>query len=194
MFRANMPKAQLVQILDSMDDRDYARFRYVQEMGGTYLAVAHFEDLLIGVMHMCDRVKVRRALGEDAERWEAFLGKRATLQASTLGSLISILEKHAIAPDDLRYLKWVKGRRDHFIHRWFHEYGWPGEHGAEDCRLLTRQLLAIQLWLQRAEHNVPAILERAGLMAVTRFEDGVLMTNLDLLDQFEPDAAERSMS
>ena len=193
MFSPNLTKAQMQGILETMSDEEFARYRYVQEMAGTYLAVVHFEDMLIGAMNMCDRLKVRHALGEDADRWEVFRGKRTALQGSTLGSLISILDRHAISADDLRYLKWVKDKRDHFIHRWFHDGAWPGVLSAEDCKVLTRQLLAIQLWMQRAERAVPAIFERADLMAVTRFADGVLMMNTDAFDLFDTEEPEEDL-
>ena len=90
-------------------------------MAGTYLAVGKFEDMLISAMQMCDRLKVQHRLGEDADRWDRFVAKRATLQGSTLGSLIKVLEKHGIATGDIRYLKWIKDKRDYFVHRLFHE-------------------------------------------------------------------------
>jgi hypothetical protein len=184
MFPPDLTKAQMLSIIEAMSEEDFARFRYVQEMAGTYLSVAHFEDMLIDAMNMCDRVKVRHALGDDADRWEAFKGKRTALQGSTLGSLISILDRHAVSADDLRYLKWIKGKRDHFIHRWFHEGAWPGDMDSEACEAFTRQLLAVQLWLQRAERNVLVIFERADLIELTRFEEGFLMMNKDVLDLF----------
>lgn len=187
MFRSDLTKAQLVSIVEEMPDEDFARYRYVQEMGATYLAVAHFEDMLIATMNVCDRVKVRNALGDDAERWEVFKGKRTVLQSSTLGSLIRILERHAIAPNDLRYLGWIKKKRDRFIHRWFHDGGWPGDMDASACHAMTRQLLAIQLWLQRAERNVLTIFERADLVELARFEGGVLMLSKCTLDKFAED-------
>jgi hypothetical protein len=187
MFSPNLTKDQLIAIIQAMSDDEFARYRYVQEMAGTYLAVAHFEDMLIGAMNMCDRVKVRHALGDDADRWEAFKGKRAALQGSTLGSLVSILERHAVAHDDLRYLKWIKGKRDHFVHRWFHEGAWPGDMDEDDARALTRRLLATQLWLGRAERNVLAIFERADFIELTRFEEGVLMMSKGVLDLFAAD-------
>lgn len=184
MFPSDLTKAQLLSIVEEMPDKDFARYRYVQEMGATYLAVVHFEDVLIDAMNVCDRVKVRYALGNDADRWETFKGKRTTLQSSTLGSLISILERHKISPDDVHYLRWVKEKRDYFIHRWFYEGGWPGDMDASACHAMTRQLLAIQLWLHRGERNVWAIFERADFVELTRHEDGLLIMNKGLLDMF----------
>jgi hypothetical protein len=55
-----------------------------------YLAVGKFEDMLISAMHMCDRVKLEKALGRDKDRWQQSSAKAALLQASTLESLIKI--------------------------------------------------------------------------------------------------------
>ena len=169
-----------------MGEEDFARFRYVQEMGATYLAVALFENALVGAMNMCDRVKVRRRLGEDADRWEHFQQKRNDLRASTLGSLITVLERHSIAPSDLNYLRWIKNKRDHFIHRWFHDWGWPGEMDPESCLTFTRRLLALQLWLGRAGRNIWPIFERAGFVELSHFDDGILITNMGIFDLIEP--------
>jgi hypothetical protein len=72
-------------------------------------------------------VEVTSLLREDAPRWEQPLQKQQQLQDSTLGSLISILAKHNIGPGDLTYLGWLKGKRDFFVHRFFHTGAWPGD-------------------------------------------------------------------
>lgn len=183
MFRPDLSKEQLLEIVGDMSEDDVARFLYCQEMAGTYLAVGKFEDMLISAMQMCDRLKVQHRLGADADRWERFVAKRAMLQGSTLGSLIKVLEKHGIATDDIRYLKWIKDKRDYFVHRLFHEGAWPGDLDGEDCRFMSRRLLSIQLWLSRAERRIWIIFERAGLLTLDRLEDGgFLAANSDLAD------------
>jgi hypothetical protein len=121
MFSENLTKAQLVEMIQRMSALDLARFLYCQEMVGAYLAVGKFEHMLIAAMHMCDRVKLKKVLGGDSARWAQSLAKKELLQGSTLGSLIKILEVHSVAPEDLNYLKWVKEKRDYFIHRLFHD-------------------------------------------------------------------------
>jgi hypothetical protein len=180
-----MTKDQLLGIIQGMSEDDIARFLYCQEMAGTYLAVGQFEDMLISAMQMCDRLKVHDRLGEDADRWERFLAKRELLQDSTLGSLIKILDKHGIVQSDIGYLRWIKDKRDHFVHRWFHDGAWPGDLDREECRLMSRRLLAIQMWLSRAERQIWFIFERAGLLTLDRIEDGTLLVmNSGLDDMF----------
>lgn len=168
-----------------MSDVDFARFRYCQEMAGSYLAVGKFEDMLISAMLMCDRVKLKKTLGDDSARWAQLLAKKEQLQGSTLGSLLKILEAHPVAPEDINYLKWIKDKRDYFVHRLFHDGAWPGDLDEKDCLYMTRRLLAIQLWLSRAERNIWSIFERAGFVELNRLADGgILATNMGLYDHF----------
>ena len=191
MFKPDLTKAELREIIEGMSGHDVARFLYCQEMAGAYLAVAKFEDMLISAMHMCDRVRLEKALGPDKRRWERSLAKRALLQGSTLGSLIKILERNGVHEADIGYLKWIKDKRDYFVHRLFHDGSWPGDLAEEDCRFMTRRLVAIQLWLSRAERNIWSIFERAGLVELDRLKDGSLLAaNLGIYELFEPEAEE----
>ncbi|MBL0931146.1 MAG: hypothetical protein IBJ15_13640 [Alphaproteobacteria bacterium] len=174
-----------------MSDLDFARFLYCQEMAGTYLAVGQFEDMLIDAMHMCDRVKLKKILGEDTDRWAQSLAKKAQLQGSTLGTLIKILEGHSIAVDDIRYLKWIKDKRDYFVHRLFHEGAWPGDLDARSCRLMARRLLAIQIWMSRGQRNIWAIFERAGFVKLNRLSDGgILAMNMGIFEALDAPVTE----
>jgi hypothetical protein len=186
MFPPNLTKAQHLEIIESMSDLDFSRFRYCQEMAGAYLAVGKFEDMLISAMHMCDRVKLKKALGNDSDRWAQSLAKKELLQGSTLGSLIKILEVHPVSADDIGYLKWIKNKRDYFVHRLFHDGAWPGDLDEESCRFMTRRLLAIQLWLSRAERNIWSIFERAGFVELDHLADGgILAMNMGVYDLYD---------
>lgn len=170
MFKATLGKDQLQAIIGSMSDEDVARFLYCQEMAGTYIAVGKFENMLISAMHMCDRVRLQKALGEDQDRWTSSLAKKALLEGSTLGYLIKILERHEMNEADIAYLRWIKDKRDYFVHRLFHDHAWPGDLGEADCQFMRRRLLAIQLWLGRGERNIWSIFERAGFVELDRWQ------------------------
>jgi hypothetical protein len=172
MLKAGINKAELQAMIAAMSDLDFARFVYCQEMAGTYMAVGHFESMLISAMLTCDRVKLKKALGLDMEAWEHLLAKKALLEGSTLGSLIKILERNNVDQADLAYLRWLKGKRDYFVHRLFHEGAWPGDLDKEGCRHMQRRLLAIQIWLERGANRIWLIFERAGFAKLTRISDG----------------------
>lgn len=186
MFRDTLTKEQLLAIVASMSDADLARFLYCQEMAGTFLSVGKFENMLISAMHMCDRVKLQKVLGSDQDLWARALAKRALLEGSTLGSLIKILERHDIDKRDIAYLRWLKDKRDYFVHRIFHDGAWPGDLDEEGCRTMRRRLLAIQHWLERGERNIWLIFERAGFVELDWLADGsILAMNMGVFDDFE---------
>lgn len=193
MFKATLNKAQLQTIIGSMSDVDVARFLYCQEMAGTYIAVGKFENMLISAMHMCDRVKLQNVLGEDQDRWTRSLAKRALLEGSTLGSLTKILERHDVDEADIAYLRWIKNKRDYFVHRLFHDHAWPGDLSEADCHFMRRRLLAIQLWLERGERNIWSIFERAGFVELDRLADGSLLAmNVGIYDAIQKDLSKSS--
>ena len=168
-----------------MLDIDFARFLYCQHIASTHLAVGQFEDMLISAMLMCDRVKLEKALGADMKRWQKMLMKHRLLKDSTVGSLIKILARHNVAEADIAYLKWIKDKRDYFVHRLFHDGAWPGDLDIDGCRIMMRRLMAIQLWLQRAQRQIWLIFERAGFVELDRLEGGILATNMGIYDSFD---------
>lgn len=188
MFRPAVGKNELISLIEDMSELDVARFLYFQEMAATYLSVGKFESMLISAMHMCDRVKVQKALGLDEDAWALSVAKKSQLEGSTLGSLIKILERHNVDPADIAYLRWIKDKRDYFVHRLFHDHAWPGEMDAESCQFMRRRLLAIQLWLERGERKIWRIFERAGFIELDHLEDGgLLVMNSGIYDLIQAD-------
>ena len=186
MFDPTVNKDQLLTIIGSISDADVARFLYCQEMAGAYIAVAKFENMLISAMHMCDRIKLRNVLGRDEDWWTRSLEKKALLEGSTLGSLLAILERHDVDKADIAYLRWIKNKRDYFVHRLFHDHVWPGDLSEADCLFMRRRLLAIQHWLERGERNIWLIFERAGFVELDRLADGTIMAmNVGVYDAIQ---------
>lgn len=164
-----------------LDDVDTSRTRYCTEIGVTFVRLHVMEDAVISAMSICDRVKVANRLGEDASNWQRHLAKKATLEDSTLGSLVNILSRHDIDARDLAYLKWVKKKRDFFVHRFFRDGAWPGDLDAEDCQWMIRRLRYLQITFDRAGRRMWPILARANLMEMQDLGSaGRLMINLDL--------------
>jgi hypothetical protein len=175
MFSPDLTKDDFLQLVKSMSAEEFARLRYCQELAGVFIAVSKFEDTLIDAMEMCNRIKIDVALGDDADKWVKMIAKRSALQSSTLGSLIKILERHNISSTDLSYLKWLKKKRDYFVHRHFQDGAWPGDMSLLECNDMVRRLLAVQLWLERGERNIWMIFERAGLLVLDRLGDGSIL-------------------
>lgn len=180
-MRHEMSASVFREFICGCGDIDAERIHYCYQLGSTFTSLALMEDTIINAMLICDRISVAKVLQADAEKWKQFLEKRKQLQDSTLGTLISILAKHGIAADDLSYLRWVKNKRDFFVHRFFHEGHWPGELGRGQVEPLRRRLLYLERIFTRAGQRVWRIFARAGLMhRVDLGRSGSLMFNTDL--------------
>ncbi|MBA4790228.1 MAG: hypothetical protein H2042_11075 [Rhizobiales bacterium] len=175
--------ATLRRQINLLSDLDLVRTRYCYQIGSTFVACALLEDSVITSMLVCDRVKIASTLREDAPKWEEMLEKHKNLQASTLGSLISLLAKHSITPADLNYLRWLKAKRDFFIHRFFHTGPWPGELDERQIDQVCRTLGALEILFHRGARRMVPILGRAGLMRVETLAEGYLAFNTDVFDR-----------
>ncbi|MGJ0452663.1 MAG: hypothetical protein ACR65T_05455 [Methylocystis sp.] len=164
-------------------DLDLVRTRYCYQIGSTFVACALLEDSVISSMLICDRVKVTSILRDDAPRWEQIVLKQKHLQDSTLGSLISLLAKHSITSADLNYLRWLKSKRDFFIHRFFHTGAWPGDLSEEQVDNVCRTLGALEIVFRRGAERMIHVLERAGLMKVEALSGGYLAINPDMFEE-----------
>ncbi|ACI59237.1 hypothetical protein Rleg2_6070 (plasmid) [Rhizobium leguminosarum bv. trifolii WSM2304] len=168
-----------------LSDLDLVRTRYCYQIGSTFVACALVEDSVISSMLVCDRVKVNTVLREDISNWEKLLLKQKQLQDSTLGTLISLLSKQGIAPADLSYLRWLKSKRDFFIHRFFHTGAWPGDMSERDVDSLCRTLGALEIIFLRGARRMIHILGRAGLMRLEVLSEGVLAFNPDAFEGWD---------
>jgi hypothetical protein len=169
--------------LEQLSDINLLRTRYCYQIGSTFVACALLEDSVITSMLICDRVKIASILRDDAPRWEQFILKKKHLQDSTLGSLISLLAKHNIAPADLNYLRWLKSKRDFFIHRFFHNGAWPGDLNEEQVSNFCRSLGALEIIFCRGAERMIHVLARADLIKVEALSEGYLALNPDAFDK-----------
>lgn len=177
--------------LDHLEDIELQRFYFCYQIGSTFVNLSLMEDSLINTMSICDRVKVGRALGDDAKKWEELIQKRDALQSSTLGNLIGILSRHGATKEDVAYLKWVKERRDYFVHRFFQRGCWPGDLFEDDVEVLFRELLYLEHVFRRMTQRAWKIFARANLMDYQDLGDaGVLLINPDMFLEDEDDSAQ----
>lgn len=176
-----MSAAAFREFLKQRDDLDALRVHYCYQIGSTFTSLALMEDTIINAMLMCNQIQVSSVLGPDLQKWEKFLEKQKYLQDSTLGNLISLLSRHGINADDLRYLRWLKNKRDFFVHRLFHKGRWPGELTTDDAEPLRRRLLYLEKIFVRAQNRIWDVFARAGLLhRIDLNEGGSLILNPDL--------------
>ena len=150
-----------------LSDRVY--FRALGSDGG----YNHKRDELLRPNQSCEPPRAGRI------DWQRLVNKTSALQSSTLGNLVSILSRHEISREDLTYLKWVKVKRDFFIHRFFHRGEWPGELEGGEIDAACRKLLYLEIIFRRASRRIWHIFARSNLITLHDLgSDGILMTNL----------------
>lgn len=183
MKQAPLTAARVKDSLGQRSDLDVLRTHYCYQLGSTFVNLALMEDTIINIMAMCDRIAVTGLLGPDAPTWERMQKKSDKLRSSTLGNLITILAKHNIQDMDLAYLRWVKEKRDFFIHRFFNCNNWPGEVDEDSVTIMCRRLLYLESIFSRARSRIWKIFRDAGLLTCADFgESGVLLINPGLAD------------
>ena len=159
------------------------RVYYCYQIGSTFVSLGLMESTIIDAMATCDRIKLAKALLSDSPAWQRMVEKHSQLQSSTLGNLIGILSKHGVNQADLNYLRWVKRKRDFFVHRFFVHGAWPGELPEDAIRVLCRRLLYLEHIFRRAGHRIWRIFGRADLMEVNDLgEDGAIIMNIGTLE------------
>lgn len=167
--------------LMNLSDIELFRFRYCYELGSAFTAVSLLEDSIVNTMLVCDKIRIKHALGDDLAGWNDLLSKQRILQDSTLGSLVAILARHQIEERDLAYLRWLKEKRDFFIHRFFHIGCWPGDMDQVRLESLCRTLRYLQVIYFRGSQRIVSIFLRAGLLKeLHRDKSGVLVSNSEL--------------
>lgn len=178
-MRTRVTAPSVRQFWETKADIEVLRIHYCYQVGSALAVMALMEDAVISAMRMCSKIKLANKLGQDASEWERFLAKDGQLRDSTFGSLISILAKHDVAAEDIAYLRWVKGKRDFLVHRFFHQGQWPGDlHYAEDIDAMCRRLLYLELIFHRAGNRIWKIFDKADLLEYNELGDGsVLIVN-----------------
>ena len=166
------------QFLNEHDDTDLMRVQYCYQLGSTFVHLSMMEDMIIRAMSMCDGIKVAKVLGPDAPKWEQLIHKTKEIEGSTLGNMIQILSKHGILDEDLKSLRWVKEKRDLFVHRLFRGGEWLGDLDAAECQVMVRRLRYLEIVFERTSYRIWRILARARLLEITNLgSEGILANN-----------------
>jgi hypothetical protein len=139
------------------------------------------EDTVINAMLICNKVQLSKKSDNSTTAAASFLEKQKSLQESTLGNLIKILSNFDLSKEDVAYLRWLKKRRDFFVHKYFQNGAWPGEMSIAQINSLNRTLGYLELTFHRATGKIWKILVRARLMDAVDFgRNGALLMNTDL--------------
>jgi len=166
---------------------------YCYQLGSTFIYLNRMEHSIINAIAMCNHIQVGKVLGPDIKKSDQIMGRLNVLHDSTLGSLIKILSRHLGDQTDLQYLRWLKDKRDFFVHRFFRQEEWPGELDAVECDVMVRRLRYLEILFDRASARIWKILARANLVLIDDLGDaGLLIINPEIFDNWDEDTVGRS--
>jgi hypothetical protein len=165
----------------SASDADFCRLYYCFYLGNVYVQLSLLEQTIMDALLMCNKFDdVLRVSGQNAQE---FIRKQRILHASTLGSLLKYMEKGGVGERGLSYLRYLKDRRDLFVHNFFHSHAWPGDLRAQDAQWHIRRLRFLELTFARGVNRIWKILSDSGLFVrVDLGPNGALLYNTDLFD------------
>lgn len=159
---------------------DVLRIYFCYQIGSTYLSLGLLESNIVSAMLMCNKVRVSQKIAAGMPEWQRVIEKQNTLNGSTLGSLIRIIEKSTINSSRIDYLHFLKSKRDYFVHRLYHIGPWPGDLCDQDVVALSRRLLYLDQIFRRATARIFPLFSDLGLLErIELGEDGALMMNVD---------------
>jgi hypothetical protein len=182
----NMAISAVRKFLSPHANIDALRIYYCYQIGSTFVALNGMENTILHAMSMCDQIRLENTLQDDAPAWRRIVERQKRFKSATLGNLITILSKHELEQADLHYLKWVKSKRDFFIHRFFHSGPWPGDLPEDAIPILCRRLLYLEHIFNRMGNRIWKIFSRAELLRYRDLgEDGAFIANIGTLDSEE---------
>jgi hypothetical protein len=173
-----MNRNELQNQLESLSDLGFAREIYVLHLGRVFTTIAIFEHTLMQALQMPRKIMLKEELLHDNAA-DKMLAKRRALMSYTLGNLIRVLENHGANIDDVNYLKFIKNKRDFFIHKFFGTWPWPGdiEHEGHFDHMV-RKLKYLEIIFGRAADRIWKILDGNGYIEfVDLGNDGHLIRN-----------------
>jgi hypothetical protein len=175
----NLPFREMRKRLAPRRNLDVVRNYYCYQVGSAFLTLGWMESRIVSAMATCDRIKLANVLKDDLPFWDQIAERFSRLQSSTLGNLIAILAKHGISESDLNYLRWVKAKRDFFVHRFCSIEPWPEDMSDGAARVFSRRLAYLELIFGRAGKRIYHLFGRAGLVEIVDLgEDGFMIGNV----------------
>jgi len=166
LFSGKETKDEVLNILQSDKDA-FDNVIAMANVGVTFSQIVVLEDF-VSALVFTSKVRLEKHLGSDAlSDSELFLKRDLKIKASTLGRLITAIEKSGIEGRDIRYLRAIVELRNDFVHRFLSQVPLPGDwkrynFTIEQFSGYTRYVLR---HLSIAQHFFPRIMVKHGLLA-----------------------------
>lgn len=187
LFGGNQTRDEILNLVSS-DRQALDNLVAMANVGAAFSEICVFEDL-VGSLCLISRVELQQRL--DAEALSAsqlLLDRHKQIRSSTLGRLVTALEKSGISGRDIRYLRNIVDLRNDFVHRLTEQVPLPGDWARYDYSIeqfaeYTRFVLR---HISSATHFFSRIMHRHGLVAGKFGSFGAILWNPD-----DPDWNER---
>jgi hypothetical protein len=172
---------QFSQEILSTPEVQFSKIYYCFYFGNVYVQLSLLEQTIMDALLMCNKFDdVLRVSGGNAQE---LIRKQRILHASTLGSLLKYMEQGGVRREGLSYLRYLKDRRDLFIHNFFHSHAWPGDLRYQDAEVHIRRLRFLELTFARGVNRIWKVLSDSGhFVRVDLGADGAILYNTDMFE------------
>ena len=172
-------KEEFASELKKHSDEDFARIYYCFYLGNAFVQLHLLEQSTIDALQSCR--KLDEVLGVHVTSADGWMAKQDLLRKSTLGSLLTYLEKAGVSATGLSYLRYLKRQRDLLVHNFFHFHAWPGELCLQDAEVHVRRLRFFEIVFSRGAHRIWKVMSDSGLFVrIDLGPNGALICNPDL--------------
>lgn len=182
LFGGRETREEIIAVL-STDSEAFDNIIAMANVGVAFSQICVLEDSVGGLV-LTSKVNLQQKLNADAlTESELFLQRHREIRASTLGRLVTAIEKSGIGGRDIRYLRGIVDLRNDFVHRFMEQvplpgdwerYGFTIERFSEYTRYVLRHI-------SNCIHFFPRIMVRHGLLAGHFGDFGGLLWNPDSL-------------
>lgn len=180
LFGGRETREEIIDLL-SRDRQAFENVISMANVGAVFSQICVFEDL-VSTLCLVSRVSLQQKLNPEAlSESQILLESHKQIRSSTLGRLVTTLEKSGINGRDIRYLRKIVNLRNDFVHRFAEQVPLPGDWDrynftVEQFSKYTRFVLR---HVSFATHSFSRIMHRHGLVGGTFGDYGALLWNPD---------------
>ncbi|MBY8978191.1 hypothetical protein KHP62_20440 [Rhodobacteraceae bacterium NNCM2] len=178
LFAGSESRAEFLKAIEN-DQRAYENVVAMANVGMAFSTICILEDLVAGLLTN-SKAQIKSKLDSDAvSAADLFLERHKLVRASTLGKLVTVMEKSGVSGRDIRYLRAIVELRNDFIHHFMDQVPLPGDwerfgFSLEEFSAYTRFVIR---HVHFAESRFSKIMHRHGLLAGTFGDFGAILWN-----------------
>lgn len=126
LFGGRETREEIIAVLSS-DSGTLDNVIAMANVGIAFSEICVFEDLVGGLINTSKIVLQQKLKSEALTEADLFLARHKEIRASTLGRLVTAIEKSGIGGRDIQYLRGIVDIRNDFVHRFNEQVPFPGD-------------------------------------------------------------------